>query len=1809
MKNLFSLLLLLAFSLQVSAQDARVQFIHNAPKVGNLPGESIDVYVNGSLLPELSGLQFLHASHFINLPAGIPLTLSIALSPSNSVADAFKTIAFNGFQSNTNYTAQFVGEMGSTGIPFQLIFNEGTSTSNGSGTVNLLFAHGSPQLQAIDVDIRDQGSLVNDIAFKEFAQFYSLPPQSYLLDVKLDILPDIIQSYTLNLSTYANQAITLITSGYVNNNPAFGLYVVLNNGNVFPLPATPLAKVQFIQNSAAQTIDVYAQNQLLVNNIQYRSASGFLDVPAGQAVQIGVALANSVSVNDTIFSRTFTLKNGENYVMTANGLFGNNVTPFDIISFENALRFGSNQDSISALLVHGSTNASTVDLRLSNFEPLFVGVQYDHYTGYKSLNPQAQAINVYTTNTNQVIGSYNANLIGLESQSMTLVLSGELGGLPGMTLFGVLADGTILNFIENNYARVQVIQNTTTPELDIYFNGSLWFDNMGRQTAMPFENQDGNVMVSVAVAPANSTSVADAFYQTNVLLGIGRTYQLVLHGEEGNAAAPLSILYYDDVFESGRDPLKLSVNFTNTAVDLGEVDLFKDQFLKLFAAVNSPGTRDYVDIDPGAITWDLRRKNSSRILGRYHADFSNLGGSSVTLLTSGKYHGDPNLTLLAVYPDGHVDTLEDQSIARIQFIHNASDDNLKLYVSDTILSANLNLHYATPFIEYTGDNTILLGIARDTSSAIADTLIQIPFDLEIGKTYQCFIEGNPSDPADPIRLLTSSKALSENTDFSSVLANFVNSEGLDQAVDLKMRSSTFIAKNIVIDGFSSYESIEPKRYLLDLYPAGQASILGTYEAILTSNGAEAITVFSYPDSSNASLVSLWACNQYGQVWNLPYKPTAYIQVIQNAPDYSFDVFQGNSLWINELGFRTASSWLEINADQDILLSFANDTAQTMQDTIISRVINVANGNSTIVMAIGQKDNVDFPLDLLKIDNGKQFADSIDEVDIALVNGGIDLPGIKIKGRKSGVWTNNLQYSETVAYQSFDAVADYLDITEASSQDLVGTYDMALQQYPGQSIVIFMSGVYSGSPDLGLYGAFADGSVIEFQSLSLARLQIFNNSKDTLTDLYLGDSLWISNFNFAKGSNYIDLPADSLLQFGFAPAGSTSSAGIQAVFPITLEKDSIYQWISSGSLGDLSDPLALYLSKSRILSLENDQTDLRFFQGIAGSSAVDVAMHNSLLLLSDLEYTNYSEYLSLSSSQALFDIKDHNTQEILGTFEANLGSWQGQAITLIITESLLDPSQLAVFALLPSGSVISLARRTFAKYQIIQNSPGPGIDVYQGLNKFIDDMQYKTARPFLEIPAEVNMQVGFAAANSVNALDVIKTLNFQPDPDESYIIMINGAIGNVDFPLDVQILTNAKTQSETDSTVDIVFFHGALDSIAVELSAKQIGVLQNNLAYGQFGDYKSILAKNYLVFVKDASTQQYIRGFGVAVSSLGGEALTIVLSGMENGPGHFILYGVLKNGTIINFAEQQGFANVQLLQNSTEDAVDIYLNGQLLIDDFANKTGTGFQAVIADLPVQFGIALQNSTSVLDTFLNVNVVLDANGNYLLMLNGILADPETPIELTIIPNAKTNPSNPGKMEYRFVNGTSDAPALDFTQSGVPLFTDISYTANSGYTSQSPSLYSFKLTDTNEPDLTYGQYEAPFADYAGEVFTVFGTGILLSGVGIQLWVLKEDGETFQLDYKVGTSNYPNALRAVSLYPNPAGQIIFLDFESNISDVIQLQWLDLNGKRHGPRWTSEISNGSNHLTISTSGMEPGMYILQGNGKGIELSQKVVILK
>lgn len=494
MKRLSIVSLFAVLGVYASAQTARVQVIHNC---ADAAAAVVDVYANGA--PLVPDFAFRTATPFVDVPAGVDIDIAIAPGNSMSASDAIYNQTVNLVDGGT-YILVASGIVSPTGFspaqPFSLVaYPLGREVSSMTGNTDVLIYHGATDAPTVDVKLPGGSpTLVNDVSYGEYASngYLELPTGDYTVEVRDATGMVTVAAYNAPLQTLGLQenALVVLASGFLDptmnsNGPAFGLFAALaSGGNLVALPAAtaPTARVQVIHNcadAAAAVVDVYANGDLLIPNFAFRSATPFVNVPAGVDVELAVAPGNSMSAADAIYTQTVNLTDVGTYIVVASGIVSPTgyapAQPFSLVAYAMGREESSMMGNTDVLVYHGATDAPTVDVTLTDGTMLIDDIMYgDFADDYLELPTADYNIQVRDASGMNVVAAYAAPLatLGLQNNALVVLASGFLDPTmnsngPSFGLYAALAAGGNLVALPT-FTSVENV--TTQNNLNLYPN-------------------------------------------------------------------------------------------------------------------------------------------------------------------------------------------------------------------------------------------------------------------------------------------------------------------------------------------------------------------------------------------------------------------------------------------------------------------------------------------------------------------------------------------------------------------------------------------------------------------------------------------------------------------------------------------------------------------------------------------------------------------------------------------------------------------------------------------------------------------------------------------------------------------------------------------------------------------------------------------------------------------------------------------------------------------------------------------------------------------------------------------------------------------------------------------------------------------------------------------------------------------------------------------------------------------------------------------------------------------------------------------
>jgi hypothetical protein len=656
--------------------NAHVQLIHNcaAPAAATV---SVFADFGGGQVSISPSFAFRTASAFLPVASGIPFTVYIkapnatagdpaiysqnfpALAPDSSYVVIASGVVGTGFASNPNSV--------STAFDLKLLAPARRASFN-AGKVEFAVFHGSTDAPAVDVNLTGGATLIPNAKYGDASGYLSVDPTWYPIDIAPAGSSTPVASYVADLSTLSGGAAVVFASGFLtpsanNNGAAFGLFAALADGTVLQLPAQQFANVQVLHNCAAPAasqVDVYIDGTKALDNFAFRTATPFIQLLAGVNHTIAVAPSTSASVADALATfPNINLTANENYIVAASGVVGSGFaanpdgvnTDFTLKVITNAQTAATNAAKVDFAVLHGSTDAPAVDVKLAGGATLVSNAKYTDATGYLTVDPTWYPLDITPAGDPSVVASYVADLRTLAGKSSLVFASGFLDPAgnnngPAFGLFAMLADGTVIALPSRETAQVQVLHNCADPiadSVDVYINGTIALDNFPFRTATPFIGLTAGFPNVVHIAPKTSTSIADAVWNESYTLMANTNYVLTASGVIGNgfAANPNGInTGFQVLVQAGaQTQAQVNTDFDFFAIhgstDAPAVDVVANGAITVINNFFYGDQTNYIPVPAASYTLAVKDSGATTTVAQYVADLTTLAGKSGVVLASG----------------------------------------------------------------------------------------------------------------------------------------------------------------------------------------------------------------------------------------------------------------------------------------------------------------------------------------------------------------------------------------------------------------------------------------------------------------------------------------------------------------------------------------------------------------------------------------------------------------------------------------------------------------------------------------------------------------------------------------------------------------------------------------------------------------------------------------------------------------------------------------------------------------------------------------------------------------------------------------------------------------------------------------------------------------------------------------------------------------------------------------------------------------------------------------------------------------------
>jgi hypothetical protein len=426
----------------------------------------------------------------------------------------------------------------------------------------------------------------------------------------------------------------------------------------------------------------------------------------------------------------------------------------------------------------------------------------------------------------------------------------------------------------------------------------------------------------------------------------------------------------------------------------------------------------------------------------------------------------------------------------------------------------------------------------------------------------------------------------------------------------------------------------------------------------------------------------------------------------------------------------------------------------------------------------------------------------------------------------------------------------------------------------------------------------------------------------------------------------------------------------------------------------------------------------------------------------------------------------------------------------------------------------------ARIEIIHNSADAAaevVDVFVNGAEAIPDFEFRTTTGFITLPAgmPLSIQVAPDGAGIGGALPAIE-IPFLGS-GKTYIAIANGIVSGSGYSpapaFGLDIYEDARETANSGSLTDVLVYHGATDAPAVDVDELAVvnGQIIDALSYGQFHpNYLELPTADYTLQIQADANGTAVAAYDAPLSTLGleGAAVTVIASGFlspennSNGAefGLFASTGVA--GPLVELPTPE--ARIEIIHNSSDAAaavVDVFVNGEEAVPDFAYRTSTGFITLPAGMPLAIDVA-PDGAGIGGSVGTINIPFLGSGKtYIAVANGIVSgtgySPAPAFGLDIYDQAReAADGGTGTNDVLVYHGATDAPMVDVDELNVvggQAIDDLSYSEFQGYLTLGVEDYTLQVQAAAN-GAAVAAFDAPLATLGvdGAALTVLASGFL---------------------------------------------------------------------------------------------------------------------
>jgi hypothetical protein len=1090
------------------------------------------------------------------------------------------------------------------------------------------------------------------------------------------------------------------------------------------------ANVQVIHNSpdpAAEFVDVYINDELALDDFEFRTSTSFLELPAGAPVSIDIAGASSGVLGDaldpanSLYNLTTTLDADENYILVANGVLNaddfNTDNEFEISVYAGANTVADDPTLVDVLVHHGSPDAPAVDVNETDAGNLVSNISYPEFQGYLPLAGDDYVLEITGAGSTNLVASFEASLGGFEGAAITVLASGFLtddaGENNGFGLWVASAAGGPL-------LELPVVIAPPTGDCGT-FGDFTYVNNSDLDNSLNgFVADNPGDFITLTFSAGSTESGFDFWFINDAADGTGNT----IASGDGSIVGSYESTTGEISFYVESDGGVLGSTF-EYAVSCAAPPACPTPINLAVSGITS---------DSADLAWDAVTEAADGY--EYFLSSDGTAPDNSTPATGSVSAGETSLMLEGL----------DADTAYTVYVRSVCD-SASSEVSEWSESASFFTGYCIPVQTGTSTATWINdfstsggvvnisnlesgratdGYEDNFETGVVQSFDGGSFDVSFAETggsvgAAIWIDWNNDLVFDP-----ETERVFNTTGFSfgPFDTTIVVPEGTPMG-DYRMRAMVDWSDGNIEDGACDFIRGEVEDYKITIgMPPACIANAGTITADSSSYLLDGNTTISATPDGNVVVPT-----DYEVTYVLTSGEDLVIQQAGSVP--SFDVAVGGdytihtlvaetsdetspdylNLGVIEFGVTTGGDVIGIITDNDLCASLDAVGApitvidpQSLDELLIvdlsvSNQVTITSTDGASFSTVSGSDGTGFLLADFYSNAGPEGVFVTGSGDLTSATETSDgTPGIFRGDGDPGlnVWTytDDPTSNFTAGELAFTGVGTWT-LSEAQYNAMLTAPASGLIYFPADS-----SDDIDAASLLGTYG-------VTLPPLS-ANVQIIHNSADpaaSLVDIYVNGNLAFEDVAFRTATPFVQLPAETPIDIDIAPAGSTDVS--ESVFNLNtaLAADESYIVVADGVLdpsqfdasvnSDIAFNLEVYANAQQT-STNAGETSLLIHHGATDAPSVDVVETSvpAGTLADDISYPEFQGYVDVPTSNYVLNVELADNSAVVETYQANLADLGTQDLAItVLASGFLDPSAnqggeaFGLWAAVPAGGAL------------------------------------------------------------------------------------------------------------------------------------------------------------------------------------------------------------------------------------------------------------------------------------------------------------------------------------------------------------------------------------------------------------------------------------------------------------------------------------------------------------------------------------------